>query len=212
MRSIAADRRPAARPFCPPGWQLLLANQLGGSHRSIAGEQLAQGCPAALLRGRGARLLVGAALELPIGPGGQGAELPAAKCPAGCCSSSPAAAAAVRCPLQVTTIMVVGAGRAPLVRASLAAAQQAGRRVKVWAVEKNPNAVVTIQHLIVSEGWQDTVGPCGSMRLLPQPAVATPWRPWRRSYRMCCVVRRMQLVATRTAACTTLAAALASGR
>jgi predicted RNA methylase len=42
-----------------------------------------------------------------------------------------------------TTIMVVGAGRGPLVRGSLAAAAAAGCRVKVYAVEKNPNAVVT---------------------------------------------------------------------
>lgn len=63
---------------------------------------------------------------------------------------------------RVTVVMVVGAGRAPLVRASLAAAKEAGRLVKVYAVEKNPNAVVTIQHLIESEGWQDLVGGGGS--------------------------------------------------
>ncbi len=68
---------------------------------------------------------------------------------------------------RVTVVMVVGAGRAPLVRASLAAAKEAGRLVKVYAVEKNPNAVVTIQHLIESEGWQDLVGGGGSS----EPAV-----------------------------------------
>jgi predicted RNA methylase len=40
--------------------------------------------------------------------------------------------------------MVVGAGRGPLVRASLAAAHETQRRVRVYAVEKNPNAVVTL--------------------------------------------------------------------
>jgi len=40
-------------------------------------------------------------------------------------------------------IMVVGAGRGPLVRASLAAGEESGRKVRVYAVEKNPNAVVT---------------------------------------------------------------------
>ena len=41
-------------------------------------------------------------------------------------------------------LMVVGAGRGPLVRASLIAAQQADRKLrKVYAVEKNPNAIVT---------------------------------------------------------------------
>lgn len=43
-----------------------------------------------------------------------------------------------------SVLMVVGAGRGPLVRASIAAAQQAGRKVKkIYAVEKNPNAVIT---------------------------------------------------------------------
>lgn len=39
--------------------------------------------------------------------------------------------------------MVVGAGRGPLVRALLSAADKAQRKVKVYAVEKNPNAIVT---------------------------------------------------------------------
>ena len=47
---------------------------------------------------------------------------------------------------------VVGAGRGPLVRASLAAAAETGRLVRVYAVEKNPNAVVTLQSLVASEG------------------------------------------------------------
>jgi len=49
-------------------------------------------------------------------------------------------------------LMVVGAGRGPLVRASLAAADAAGRRLRVYAVEKNANAVVTLQNLVASEG------------------------------------------------------------
>jgi protein arginine N-methyltransferase 5 len=39
--------------------------------------------------------------------------------------------------------MVVGAGRGPLVRAALIAAEKADRRIRVYAVEKNPNAIVT---------------------------------------------------------------------
>lgn len=39
--------------------------------------------------------------------------------------------------------MVLGAGRGPLVNASLRAAKQADRKLRVYAVEKNPNAVVT---------------------------------------------------------------------
>lgn len=48
--------------------------------------------------------------------------------------------------------MVVGAGRGPLVRASLAAADAAGRALRVYAVEKNANAVITLQNLVQSEG------------------------------------------------------------
>lgn len=39
--------------------------------------------------------------------------------------------------------MVVGAGRGPLVRAALNAATNAKQKIKVYAVEKNPNAVLT---------------------------------------------------------------------
>lgn len=49
-----------------------------------------------------------------------------------------------RCVLCCSVLMVVGAGRGPLVRASIAASHQADRKIKkVYAVEKNPNAVVT---------------------------------------------------------------------
>lgn len=44
---------------------------------------------------------------------------------------------------DITVIMVVGAGRGPLVNCSLRAAEKAGRNVRVYAVEKNPNAFVT---------------------------------------------------------------------
>eukprot|EP00850_Spirogloea_muscicola_P005195 SM000023S07651 [mRNA] locus=s23:659320:666064:- [translate_table: standard] len=54
-------------------------------------------------------------------------------------------------------LMVVGAGRGPLVRASLAAAEEAQRLLKIYAVEKNPNAIVTLHSLITMEGWQDKV-------------------------------------------------------
>ena len=42
-----------------------------------------------------------------------------------------------------STIMVLGAGRGPLVTASIKAAEEANRKIKVFAVEKNPNAIVT---------------------------------------------------------------------
>ena len=52
--------------------------------------------------------------------------------------------------------MVVGAGRGPLVRRALAAARAAHRMIKVYAVEKNPNAVVTLQAQ-QDEDWGDQV-------------------------------------------------------
>merc|ERR1739844_842894 len=45
---------------------------------------------------------------------------------------------------KVLILMVLGAGRGPLVRASLGAAELSGRKIKVYAVEKNPNAVNTL--------------------------------------------------------------------
>ncbi|CAN1246562.1 Protein arginine N-methyltransferase 1.5 [Linum grandiflorum] len=50
-----------------------------------------------------------------------------------------------------TVLMVVGAGRGPL------AAEETGRKIKVYAVEKNPNAVVTLHSLVKLEGWEDVV-------------------------------------------------------
>ena len=40
-------------------------------------------------------------------------------------------------------VMVVGAGRGPLVAATLKAATEAQRLVRVYAIEKNANAIVT---------------------------------------------------------------------
>lgn len=56
-----------------------------------------------------------------------------------------------------TVLMVVGAGRGPLVRASLQAAEETGRNLRVYAVEKNPNAIVTLHSLVRLEGWEETV-------------------------------------------------------
>jgi protein arginine N-methyltransferase 5 len=57
----------------------------------------------------------------------------------------------------IAVLMVVGAGRGPLVRASLQAAEESGRKLRVYAVEKNPNAVVTLHSLIKLEGWEGIV-------------------------------------------------------
>jgi len=57
---------------------------------------------------------------------------------------------------KVLTVMVVGAGRGPLVKAAITASKNAQRKIKVFAVEKNPNAVVTLQHRKIEE-WGDMV-------------------------------------------------------
>ena len=60
--------------------------------------------------------------------------------------------------VEPTVIMVVGAGRGPLVAAALAASQEAGVPVKVYAVEKNENAVVTLQARYLL--WYYSLWPC----------------------------------------------------
>ena len=57
---------------------------------------------------------------------------------------------------RVVTLMVVGAGRGPLVRAALNASQKSGVKIRVFAVEKNPNAVVTLQQQQI-EDWGEKV-------------------------------------------------------
>ncbi|GAA6106279.1 protein arginine N-methyltransferase 5 [Tachysurus ichikawai] len=57
---------------------------------------------------------------------------------------------------NVQVLMVLGAGRGPLVNASLRAAKQADRKLRVYAVEKNPNAVVTLENWKFEE-WGDQV-------------------------------------------------------
>ena len=50
--------------------------------------------------------------------------------------------------VSFSVIMVVGAGRGPLVRASFAASQACDRAIKLYAIEKNPNAIVTYVFLL----------------------------------------------------------------
>ncbi|RIB22967.1 protein methyltransferase [Gigaspora rosea] len=57
---------------------------------------------------------------------------------------------------EMIVIMVVGAGRGPLVTRSLIAAEKAQKRVKVYAIEKNPNAFVTLQNK-KAEVWGNKV-------------------------------------------------------
>jgi type II protein arginine methyltransferase len=45
-------------------------------------------------------------------------------------------------------IMVVGAGRGPIVKAALRASKRADRATRVYALDKNPNAIVTLYNLM----------------------------------------------------------------
>lgn len=53
-------------------------------------------------------------------------------------------------------VMVVGAGRGPLVTATLNAARRAKQKVRVYAIEKNPNAVHDL-HYLKETTWKDLV-------------------------------------------------------
>ncbi|KAF7731918.1 hypothetical protein EC973_007749 [Apophysomyces ossiformis] len=55
-----------------------------------------------------------------------------------------------------TVIMVVGAGRGPLVNCCLRASEKAERKIHIYAIEKNPNAFVTLQNA-KADVWQDRV-------------------------------------------------------
>lgn len=51
--------------------------------------------------------------------------------------------ALIDAPKKRTVLMVVGAGRGPLVDRALKAADESGSTVKIYVVEKNPNAILT---------------------------------------------------------------------
>ncbi|KAI9988901.1 hypothetical protein PInf_022583 [Phytophthora infestans] len=61
-------------------------------------------------------------------------------------------------------VMVVGAGRGPLVRCALRAATVANRKTRMFAVEKNPNAVITLRNLKISEKWDNVTIIASDMR------------------------------------------------
>ncbi|EGG17930.1 protein arginine methyltransferase [Cavenderia fasciculata] len=57
-----------------------------------------------------------------------------------------------------TTVMVVGAGRGPLVQAAISASKDVNRPITVYAVEKNPNAIITLKgKLQLNQEWKDRV-------------------------------------------------------
>jgi len=70
-------------------------------------------------------------------------------------------------------IMVLGAGRGPLVAASLRAAKRAETAVSVWAVDKNPNAVHALRHRRrTEEAWSCVEVVAGDMRSWEAPRKA----------------------------------------
>merc|ERR1712232_1192656 len=68
--------------------------------------------------------------------------------------------------------IVVGAGRGPLVVAVRSAAQRADADVQVWAVEKNPNAIVTLKHRARLENWKNVDVVAEDMRFWQAPSKA----------------------------------------
>jgi type II protein arginine methyltransferase len=52
-------------------------------------------------------------------------------------------------------VMVVGAGRGPLVAAALSASFETGLAIKIYAVEKNRNAIVTLRNRSRQESWSN---------------------------------------------------------
>ena len=51
-------------------------------------------------------------------------------------------------------LLIVGAGRGPLIRAAFNASLNSGRKIKLYVVEKNPNAIVTL-YALIDELWPD---------------------------------------------------------
>ncbi|XP_027332876.1 protein arginine N-methyltransferase 1.5-like [Abrus precatorius] len=54
-------------------------------------------------------------------------------------------------------LIIAGAGRGPLVRASLNAAKKTGRVLRIYALENNPNVAMALKELIESEAWENIV-------------------------------------------------------
>mmetsp|Transcript_12397 Transcript_12397/g.32793 ORF Transcript_12397/g.32793 Transcript_12397/m.32793 type:complete len:632 (-) Transcript_12397:1161-3056(-) len=58
---------------------------------------------------------------------------------------------------EAVVCFVLGAGRGPLVKAALAAAETKGKRIKVYAIEKNPHALLSLRGAKAAAGlaWDD---------------------------------------------------------
>ena len=54
-------------------------------------------------------------------------------------------------------VLYFGAGRGPLIRKALSAARRAQVMVQVVALDKNPNAIITLRNMIVEERLEENV-------------------------------------------------------
>jgi type II protein arginine methyltransferase len=55
------------------------------------------------------------------------------------------------------TVLYFGAGRGPLIRKALKAAEKAKVKIQVIALDKNPNAIVTLRNMIIDEKLEGNV-------------------------------------------------------
>lgn len=62
-------------------------------------------------------------------------------------------------------VMVVGAGRGPLVRSAFNASANVNRKIKMYVVEKNPNAIVTLSAL-QEEMWSNKGELCNESKAI----------------------------------------------
>lgn len=73
---------------------------------------------------------------------------------------------------EMVIITVVGAGRGPLVAAALSAAASVSVPVRIYAVEKNENAVITLKNRVIHDGWTNVTIVEGDMRAWRPPELA----------------------------------------
>lgn len=60
-------------------------------------------------------------------------------------------------PDEPIVVMYFGAGRGPLIRKALKAAKKADVVIKIIALDKNPNAIITLRNMIIDEKLEDKV-------------------------------------------------------
>ena len=72
----------------------------------------------------------------------------------------------------ILTVTVVGAGRGPLVAAAINAAFITNQSIRIYAVEKNENAVITLRNRILTENWTNVQVIHSDMRTWTPPELA----------------------------------------